>query len=138
MATRKQQQAAAMARFQAAIAQPAELDSPQLHQTIAAHAARDIHLKAAQLADTVPPVEPPAQLPAALPVAHQLVRWHRSPVRVTKLAFETLEAARAAAAELAAEIFYRYAIMRGREEIEARDLPAPAFSFWSPGVEHAR
>jgi hypothetical protein len=73
-----------------------------------------------------PPVEPPQALPAKQPKPHDVVRWHRNPLRVTKVRCATWEQAIEHACSLHPAAFYRYAIMCGRDTIETRNLELEA------------
>jgi hypothetical protein len=72
---------------------------------------------APKLADPTPPVEPPSFLPYARPTPHRLVAWrHDNGLEDTR--HDSLELARERARELHWAVYWKYAIMAGRDMVE--------------------
>ena len=76
------------------------------------------------LSDTIPPVKPPSPaLPVKRPQACRLIGWrHDGGLRDTR--HETLEHAQAAATELHPVLYWKCAIMVGRDMVERRLIEA--------------
>lgn len=78
------------------------------------------------LGDTIPPTQKPRDpLPTKRPRAHNVVAW-RIEGGITSMAFDTLEAAQGYARALCYAVFYKYAIMSGRDLVERGDIVASA------------